>query len=118
MILQMIGRGYLYHRKILREKGDVYPSITELNKADKYIQEAYQLFKALQPLERKHFISILGDMSDWYEAKDDHIYARELLKKQLDMAQMYLSFDDPYQRIYLENYIYLFEKHMVYEILL
>ncbi len=95
MINQMMGKAYLAQGKDLREKGYVCPVTMEIDKAGNNLQEAYKLLKALRRLGRTHFISILGDMSQWYEEKGDRLLARQLLRKQLRMAQKYLSFDDP-----------------------
>ncbi len=111
MILQMIGKAHLVQGQNLCKKGYVYPARMEIDKADKNLQEAYRIFEAMKRLEKAHFISILGDMSNLHEEKGDCVLARELLRKQLRMAQKYLSFDDPKQQIYLENLIRVYESH-------
>ncbi len=69
MIHQMIGTAHLVHGKNLRKKGYTYPTITKINKADNDLQAAYRIFEAIKRLKKVHFVSILGDMSNWHEEK-------------------------------------------------
>jgi hypothetical protein len=115
-IHQMMGKAHLILGKNLQNKGHVYPAIMAMNKAISDLQAAYNIFDKLKRLERTYFISILGDLSAWHSEKQDHLSAHKLLRKQLRMAQKYLSSDDPSQWIYLkyvvEKLILLLQKYL------
>ena len=111
MTHQMIGNARLTLGEIYLRKGHQYSARMEIYKAEKDLQTAYQIFDHYKQLTGEHFVSILGDLGHYYEAVEDHIQARKLLRRQLNMAQKYLSFDHPKQQTYFTNFISLYEKH-------
>jgi tetratricopeptide (TPR) repeat protein len=110
-IHQMMGKAHLLQAKIIRSNGKTYLANMEINKVEKHLRMAFTIFKDIAPLENAHLVSILSDLSDFYETNGESLMARKLLRKQLYLADKYLPPDHPKQSEYLYSFIRLHELH-------